>query len=55
MKDTPTLICPNCGCSDNVVDKNAPHRCHWSRKTINTLECKVCGKVATRKEIYGEE
>ncbi len=37
--------CPRCGHSDAVFDKRAPHRCEWSRKTINTVECKICDRT----------
>ena len=49
-KPTKTLICPRCKCDDNVMDANKPHTHQWSRKTINSIECKVCGVVQRSNE-----
>jgi hypothetical protein len=38
-------ICPKCKSEDMVVDMDAKHDHHWSRKTINSVECKQCEKV----------
>lgn len=37
---------PTCSCGNDhaVIDRMRPHHPHWSRKTINTVECKVCGR-----------
>jgi hypothetical protein len=45
MKDTKTNPCEHCG-SDQVVDRTKPHTPHWSRRTIRTIECKICDRVA---------
>ena len=45
MKDVPSSPCPHCGNDMTVVDRNAPHRHEWSRKTMNSVECKRCEKT----------
>lgn len=50
-KDTKTDPCENCG-SDQVCDPNKPHVHHWSRRTIITMECKVCDKVISNKDYF---
>lgn len=42
-KDTRTDPCEHCGC-DYVMDRTKPHAPHWSRKTMRTVECKVCDR-----------
>src|SRR5215472_6693809 len=41
-KDTRTSPCENCGSDIAVVDPYKEHTHDWSRKTITTMECKVC-------------
>lgn len=45
MKDTISIPCQHCQISIGIVDPDAEHEHQWSRKTINTVECKVCGLV----------
>lgn len=45
MKPSPDRICPKCG--NECSDKTKPHKAHWSRKTIRTVECKVCEREQT--------
>lgn len=42
MCDVETGIeaCPHCGLE--VHDPRKPHRHEWSRKTLDTVECKIC-------------
>jgi len=55
MHDVNGPTCPHCG-PQMVRRKDAPHDCEWSRKTINTVECKVCGKVLPMQEhLTGEK
>jgi hypothetical protein len=42
-RDTKTTPCEHCG-SDQVSDRTKPHAPNWSRKTIRTVECKICGR-----------
>lgn len=35
--------CVRCG-NHTLVDRAKPHMPHWSRKTIDTVECKVCDR-----------
>ena len=46
MKETKTSPCEHCG-SEEVYDPSKPHRPHWSRATISTVECKICGKTVS--------
>ncbi len=43
-KDTPTSPCHRCGNDVCLTDRTKPHRPEWSRKTISTVECKVCDR-----------
>lgn len=52
MKDTNETPCEHCHSDASVVDPKLPHTHHWSRKTINTLECKICQKIVTCEELY---
>jgi len=52
MKDVPSSPCPHCGNDYTVVDKNAPHHHEWSRRTINTMECKQCEKVISNNDYF---
>jgi hypothetical protein len=45
MQDCETNYCPRCESNFSVVDSTKPHSHHWSRRTINSVECKICGKV----------
>ena len=42
-KDVTHKPCEHC---DNtcVIDRTQPHHSHWSRKTMQTVECKVCDR-----------
>lgn len=51
MQRTDTNPCQHCG-SDQVYDMDAPHTCHWSRKTIATVECKICGRTLSAEDYY---
>ena len=42
-RDTKSAPCEHCG-SDQVCDRTKPHSPHWSRKSIQTVECKICGR-----------
>lgn len=44
-RDCAKLFCDHCGCDFNVVDRSLPHTHEWSRKTINSVECKICDEV----------
>jgi hypothetical protein len=37
-------------CSTQVENMDAPHTCEWSRKTIDTVECKVCERTMSMEE-----
>lgn len=50
MKDVPSSPCPHCGTA--AVDKDAPHEHHWSRLTMDSVQCKQCEKVITMEEYY---
>jgi len=59
-KDIPGLICETCGSDVSVCDKTKPHHCHWSRKTITSMKCKICDRVIPNSvyfkggtEVYG--
>ncbi len=43
-KDTKTKACEHCGSDHAVSDRTKPHRPEWSRKTMTTVECKVCDR-----------
>ena len=45
LQDCRTKICSKCGSSQGVVRKGKKHDHHWSRRIINTLECKICGEI----------
>ena len=38
---TSTSPCEHCG-SEFVEDPSKPHRAHWSRATMEEVECKIC-------------
>lgn len=44
-KDTKTKPCEHCGNDMTVVDPKSPHLHEWSRRTIDSVECKQCDKV----------
>lgn len=48
-KDTKTNPCEHCG-SDQVTDRTKPHSPHWSRKTMRTVECKICDREIPYEE-----
>lgn len=48
-KDTKVNPCEHCE-SDAVVNRAVPHSPHWSRKTIRTVECKVCDREIPSEE-----
>mgnify|MGYP001602384043 CR=1 FL=1 len=52
MKDTFTNPCEFCGNSDHIYIKGAKHTCHWSRKTINSMECKICERVISNEDYF---
>lgn len=43
--------CPMCG-NHSVSDKTAPHRAEWSRKTIRSMECKVCDREISNEDYF---
>lgn len=45
-RDTKTKSCERCQTEDFVTDRTKPHTPHWSRKTINKIECKICDREA---------
>ena len=45
-KDTESKPCQHCGNECCVVDRTKPHTPEWSRKTIATVECKICDRQA---------
>ncbi len=49
MEKTKTKPCEHCG-STEVVNPTLPHSCHWSRYTINTVQCKICDKIISYEE-----
>ncbi len=49
MQRTGTKPCEHCG-STQVENMDAPHTCEWSRKTIDTVECKVCERTMSMEE-----
>lgn len=49
FKETKTSPCQYCG-HTFVVDSSKPHSPDWSRYTIDTVECKICG----RKKSFAE-
>ena len=44
-RDWMVPFCGHCNSEGNVVDTSLPHRHQWSRKTINSVECKICDEV----------
>jgi hypothetical protein len=52
MKDVPSSPCPFCGNASAVVEKSAPHVHEWSRRTINSMECKQCEKVISNDDYF---
>lgn len=50
MQDCDSEICPRCKHGDQVYKKNAGHVCQWSRLTINSVECKICGQIKRKGE-----
>jgi putative endonuclease len=51
IKDTKTNPCEHCG-SDQVVDRTVKHAPHWSRATMNTVECKICDRSVPNNQQY---
>jgi len=49
MSRTATNPCEHCG-SDQVYDMDVPHTCHWSRKAMDTVECKICERTMSMEE-----
>jgi hypothetical protein len=45
MKASPDKVCPQCG--GECADRTKPHATHWSRKSIRSVECKICGRETT--------
>lgn len=48
-RDTKTRPCEHCK-SDQVYEKTTRHRPHWSRATINNVECLICGRIGSYDE-----
>ena len=44
--------CPRCKSNLNVFDANTPHNHQWSRKTINSMECKIYGIVQSAEDYF---
>ena len=38
--------CAACANTSTLIDRTKRHSPHWSRRTMNTVECKVCDRVA---------
>ena len=49
IKDSPEPVCDKCG--NECVDSTQPHHAHWSRKTIRTVECKICDRAVTYEQM----
>lgn len=51
-KDTKTNSCEHCGNSHSVSDPYEQHNHEWSRKTIKTMECKVCDLEVSNEDYF---
>lgn len=49
-RDTKTNPCEHCGSDSSVVDRTEPHNPHWSRRTMRTVDCKVCDREVPNSE-----
>lgn len=51
-KDSSTSPCEYCKSDSSIYVKGEKHICDWSRKTINTMECKICDRVISNEEYF---
>lgn len=51
-KDSDTDPCQHCGNKYALYIKGEKHDCHWSRRTISTMECKICDRVISNDDYF---
>ena len=51
-KDSEEIPCQNCGNDHTLYIKGEKHSCQWSRRTIATMECKVCDRVISNVDYF---
>jgi hypothetical protein len=51
-KDSEEIPCQKCGNDHTLYVKGEKHTCQWSRRTISSMECKVCDRVISNKDYF---
>lgn len=52
IKDSKTEACERCG--GPCEDRTKPHIPHWSRKTMATVECKICDRSVSYEQMLSD-